>query len=180
MNNISEKDIRPEFIRPYKLAGKKCEKEIDARDVIRLDSSNIRNAGKTGKIMTGGNIIKNPENIVDNPDKITEQILELQHPFVDDETSRSRRIYTTIYQIPTEHYHLSTKEGIEMAERVSKVYSEYPSVYTVSEGKKSLRIDMIFSNYSVYGEKLTKKFKPATMFNQFMWIREEENSKRNA
>ncbi len=153
------------YIKPYRLSCKKCEKEIDARDIIRLDSSNIRNAGGSGEIVTGGNLIKDPQDIIDKPDNITSQILDYQKLFIDDDSSKSRRAYSTIYQIPAKELNLTMDDVVEMVEIVAHSYEEYPCVYAVSKAGEVIRADMIFSNYSVNGEKLTMNFKPQKMTN---------------
>ena len=58
-----------------------------------------------------------------------------------------------------------------MASRVANEYSEYPCVYKVSQNGDTIRIDMIHSNYSVYGGKLTVNFKPASMYNSYQGIK---------
>ncbi len=170
-------DERKGYIKPCKLVGKKCEKEVDARDMVRLESENINNAGRKGRILVGGNLIDHPENIIDNPDKITEQILDMQASYVDDETSKCRRIYSTIYRMSSKQYGVSLEDAFEMAKLVADVYGTYPSVYAVSKHGDVIRTDMLFGNYSTFGSKMTKNFKPAMMYNAFKIINDKRHTK---
>ena len=154
-------------IRGYKTTCRKCETEEDLKDMIRLASENINGASRSGNAEVYGNQIYKPEELLTNPDRIADQLIDEQRCILGEEKSRSRRVNIATYMIDEKKYNINKEDGVKLAQGLLDTYSEYSSIVTLTERKGILRIDHISSNLCENGLRMTQVFKPNTLYNLY-------------
>ena len=161
-------------IRPYKTSCRKCETEEDVDDMLRLESDTINgNSSKKAPIILA-NKIENPEDIISKPERIAEQFIQQQEKILCGEKCRSRRINVMTYVIDEKKYAINIEDGVRMAQGLIDEYKEYSSLVAITENRGALRIDHIANNLCENGVRMTQVFNPATLYNCYKDIKQEE------
>lgn len=148
------------FIRPYKINRQKYESAIDVHENVAFMADIIKGSDSTGDIAFISDTINHPEKIMIDSATVSAQILEKQRG-LDIEEKGGRLLYPVIYKFNKDEYDMSFEEGQRFAAEMIHKYDKFPSMAVVTENEDNVSVNLLYSNYSADGEKMTKKFNPS-------------------
>jgi len=148
------------IVKPYKVSRQQSETPKDCMESVEFMSGVLRNNSERTHCIS--NHIKNPENLLSDPQKIGRQFNIHQNELFGDEKIRGKRVYSLVYNFSNENYPIDFDEASLFAQSLLEKYPDYKSVAAISEqANGDINVGIIFDNYSNDGShKMTKDFRP--------------------
>lgn len=165
------------ILKPYKVFRQMNESMADERESIEFISKIIKGVSTDNQYYVSGNAVKKPKDIITQPQKIADQFIGVQNDIGLEEHNRGKRIYPMIYKFDKVEHAVSVQEVMDMQRELLEQYPDFQGVAVAVEDETSIHAGIVFNNYSVNGDKMTKQFKPYKMsniYNKYIRCREYE------
>lgn len=153
------------IMKPIKHTRQKNETPTDAEGLLKFVSEIACGSDTKNDVRIVSNNLCNPRDFINHPDRVTDQMIELQKLIGVEDDNRGKRIYPMTYKLPKNEYGVDIDEAEDMASKLLEKHSNFQSIAAISENESDITICVVFNNYSADGAKMTKCYKPYNMSN---------------